>query len=389
MSFEVIKDPSRVYLDYNATTPLAQFIADETFNWAKVWGNPSSTHQSAAKARALLWQAREETAQFIGCHPLEIIWTSGGSEANNHAIKGLCEKFRGSNRKKIITSAVEHSSVSAVMKWAEAQGFEVSIVPVSKEGRLDLDFFEKSLDETTAFVSIMYANNETGCIFPIEKLAQMSREKGALFHCDAVQALGKMTINIKDLGVDLLTLSGHKFYSLKGCGVLYCRKGLLIDSLILGGPQERKRRAGTENVLSACAFGAVCRRGEEVLKHSRRIKKLRDSLEKDIQNNIPDVQILGKNSLRTGNSSSLWIKGVFAETVMMNLDVKGYSVSVSSACHSGSLSPSRVLLGMGYSPEEAQCVLRVSLGVGVQEAHLKNFTSVLKEITARLRSLAT
>lgn len=387
MSFEVLQNAHRVYLDYNATTPLARFLMDQIPGWLHHWGNPSSVYQSSKEVRSLIWKAREQVSHFIHCHPLEIIFTSGGSESNNHAIKGLCEKFLNSNRKKIITSSVEHSSVRNTLEWARKKGFDINIIPVSNTGQIDLERYKSALDDRTAFISMMYANNETGCIFPIADLARQSQEVGALFHCDAAQALGKIPIHVKELQVDLLTLSAHKFYSLKGCGVLYCKKGLSLESLIHGGPQERKRRAGTENILSICALGAVSEKGEEVLKHRKKIQNLRDDLEEKIKKEIPQVDFIGKETARIGNSSSILISGIFAETVMMNLDLKGYSVSVSSACHSGSLSPSQVLLGMGYSPEEAQCVLRISLGLGIEKKSLDNFVHTLKSIVQRLRAL--
>ena len=388
MSIEVFKEKSRVYLDYNATSPPASFLKDLIQEWMSFWANPSSTHQTAEKSRALLWNAREQVAQFIRCHPLELIFTSGGSEANNHALKGLFEKFKNSSRNTVITSSVEHPSVREVLEWgAKHYEFQIKVIPVSPEGLLDISSYKKALSDKTAFVSIMYVNNETGCIFPISQLAEMSKNAGALFHCDAVQALGKLPLNIESLGVDLLTLSGHKFYALKGCGVLYVKKGLALPSLMHGGPQERKRRAGTENILSICSLGAVAQKGEEILSAQPSIQKLRDNLENLIEKKIQDLQFIGRETERTANSSSIMIKGVFAETVMMNLDLKGYSVSVSSACHSGSLSPSPVLLGMGYSPEEANCVLRVSLGLGSDKESLKRFAEVLKETVERLRKI--
>ena len=384
---EVLKEPHRIYLDYNATTPLAGLLKDNIPQWLDFWGNPSSTHQTARQARTLIWSAREKVAKFIGCHPLEIIFTSCGSESNNYAIKGLCEKFKNTSRKNIITSSVEHPSVYQTLEWAKKRGFQIQVIPVSKEGHFDLEKFKTSLDDQTAFVTIMYANNETGCLLPIQEVRELSVQKGCLFHCDAVQVLGKQPINAHDSGIDLLTFSAHKFYALKGCGFLYCKKDLHLDSLIHGGVQERKRRAGTENVLSIGALGAVAERGEEILQENKKITVFRDEMESHLLESIPNIQIIGKKANRLGNTSSIWISGVYAETVMMNLDLKGYSVSVSSACHSGSLSPSVVLLGMGYSPEEAKCVLRVSLGLGVDWKSLQKFVLDLKQIVERLRGL--
>ena len=385
---EVFKELNRVYLDYNSTAPLAGFLKTDIQNWLQCWGNPSATYQKAREARSLIWTAREQLARFIHVRPLEVVFTSGGSESNNQAIKGLAEKFKHSSRKKIITSSVEHPSVMGVCEWVrDHYGFQLEVIPVLKSGHLDLEKYEKALDDQTAFVSIMYVNNETGCIFPIQKLAELSHKAGALFHSDAIQALGKIPLDVESLGVDLLSLSGHKFYSLKGSGALYVRRGLSLESLIHGGSQERKRRAGTENFLSICSFGAMASKGEEILKENQQVTQWRDQLESVIGKYLSGVSFIGKNHPRVGTCSSIMIEGVFAETVMMNLDLKGYSVSVSSACQSGSLSPSVVLLGMGYSPDEAKCVLRVSFGVGIDWESLKSFSDVLKEIIDRLRNL--
>lgn len=383
---EVFKELNRVYLDYNSTTPLAFFLENEVQNWLKYWGNPSAVYQTARKARSLIWTAREQLARFIHAQPLEIVFTSGGSESNNQAIKGLAEKFKNSSRKKIITSSVEHPSVLSVLEWVrDHYDFQLDVIPVLKSGHLDMEKYKRALDDKTAFVSIMYVNNETGCIFPVQKLAEMSHKAGALFHSDAVQALGKIPLDTALLGVDLLSLSGHKFYSLKGSGTLYVKKGLSLENLIHGGPQERKRRAGTENVLSICSFGAVAEKGQEILEQNQKTTALQGQLESLIEQSIDGVDFIGKNHPRVGTCSSIMIEGVFAETIMMNLDLKGYSVSVSSACHSGSLNPSTVLLGMGYAPDEAKCVLRVSFGLGVEWESLKRFAEVLKEIVDRLR----
>ena len=307
MSLNVLREENRVYLDYNATTPLLESLLSRILEWSQKWGNPSSGHKPAREVRALIWRARENIAQFIQCKPLELIFTSGGSEANNYAIKGLCETFLNSDRNKIITSSVEHPSVSQTLKWAQKKGFEVVVIPVNLSGQLDKEKFKNALDERTAFVSIMYVNNETGCIFPIRDLVEMSHQVGALFHSDAVQALGKIPLNINELGVDFLSLSGHKFYALKGCGVLYCKKGLNIESLIHGGSQERKRRAGTENVLSICALGTVCERGKEILEQAPHIEKYRDELESVIEKGISAVQFIGQQSPRVGHVTSILI----------------------------------------------------------------------------------
>ncbi len=377
----------RIYLDYNATTPPAEFLKDQWKNWLNIYGNPSSVHQAGQVARALFWSSKQYLADFIGCHPLELIAVSGGSEANNAAIKGLYHKYFPQNldRKEIIISAVEHSSVRASVQYLEKKGMKIQVIPVSKNGQLDLSFYRSILSKQTFLVSIMYANNETGHIFPISRLSQLARQAGALFHCDMVQALGKIPLNLKDLEIDTASFSAHKFYALKGLGILYCRKGIRPDNLIHGGPQERQRRAGTENTLGMACLGAVAQRGKNILSQFSSIKTLRDQMEEDILSKLPDAQIIGANSKRLYNTSSIYVPNVEGETVLMNMDLKGYSFSVGSACHSGSINPSSVLLGMGFTEKQARSTFRISLGLNTRLSDLKSFVKDLVQSIQRIR----
>ena len=256
---------TRVYLDHNATTAPRASAIKEAKKAIKFWGNPSSIHQNASKAKALLWSARQNLSQFLNCHPLEIIFTSGASESNNHAIKGLFKKTN-KQRNELIISSVEHPSIISVADFLSHQGIKVHKIPVSRQGLLDNDCFEKHLSEKTLLVSIMAANNETGILSPIKEIAKKARGKGALFHSDMTQELGKRPVDLKDLDIDLASFSAHKCYGLKGCGLLYCRKGVDLESLIHGGPQERQRRAGTENIPGIAAFGAIAKEGKQSLK---------------------------------------------------------------------------------------------------------------------------
>ncbi|MDE0119691.1 MAG: cysteine desulfurase family protein [Bdellovibrionales bacterium] len=384
----VLLDKRRVYLDYNATTPPAEFLNRQIQEWLPLWGNPSSVHQNGQKARSLFWSAKVHLAKFIGCHPLELIATSGGSEANNMAIRGLYEKYflQDSKRNEIIISAVEHPSVKSPIESLKAKGMKIRYIPVSMQGELDLSVYESTLSDKTFLASIMYANNETGNLFPVSRLVKMAHKVGAFFHCDAVQALGKIHFNLHKLGVDTASFSAHKFYSLKGTGVLYCRKGLLPDNLIRGGPQERNRRAGTENVLGMACFGAVAQRGEEILRQFQGIGKLRDKMEQHILSHIGGAKVLGQKGQRLYNTSCIYIPGVQGETLLMNMDLKGYSFSVGSACHSGSLNPSGVLIAMGLNEEEARSAIRISLGLGVFKEELDRFLSDLIDSIKRIQS---
>ena len=376
----------QIYLDYNATTPpdpLALNAAKEAF---KLWGNPSSVHRVSAAAKALLWQARQNLARFIGCHPLEVVFTGGASEANNQALKGLFFQAQ-EKRKELIVSAVEHPSVKAVADWLVSQGVKVHIVPVSREGVLDEDFFVEVLSEKTLLVSIMRAHNETGMLFPVKKLAKKARAKGALFHSDMVQSLGKEAFNVKEWGLDLASFSAHKVYGLKGCGALYCGKGVVLESLIHGGGQERGRRAGTENLPSIAAFGAVMAKGEEFVKKTRLLKPLRDHLEQTVLSSLSEIEVVGGRATRLPNTSCFCISGVEGESLLINLDLSGFAVSVGSACNSGKIAESSSLRAMGLSAKEARSSIRVSLGCGVKKRDIDLFVKVLQKIVIRLRSL--
>ena len=378
---------SQVYLDYNATAPLRPAALRGAEKAFAQWGNPSSVHQSAAGAKSLLWSSRQSIANFLGCHPLELVFTSGATEANNQALKAVFEAAEG-EKKEIMISAVEHPSVMAAAESLSEQGLKVHVIPVSREGFLDEGFFERHLSEKTLLVSIMIANNETGTLFPIKKLAKTAHKKGALFHSDMVQALGKKLFNLKDLSIDLASFSAHKCHALKGCGVLYCRRGLSLGSFLHGGPQERGRRAGTENLPGIASLGnLLAEEGERILRENEKIKGLRDEMESRILSLIPGVRVIGGEASRLGNTSCLYIPGAEGETLLMNLDLKGFSVSVGSACNSGKLGSSSVLRAMGLTEKEARSCMRVSLGCGSAKGDLNRFVEALKESVERLRGL--
>ena len=381
-----VRKTRQIYLDYNATTPpdpLALKAAKKAF---ELWGNPSSVHQVSAGAKALLWQSRQSLARVIGCHPLEIIFTSGASEANNQVLKGLFS-VSGKDRRELIISTVEHPSIKTVAEWLSQKGFKVHIIPVSRGGFLDEEFFEEALSDKTLLVSVMRAHNETGVLFPIKKLSRKAQAKGALFHSDMVQSLGKEKFNVKDWGVDLASFSAHKVYGLKGCGVLYCRKGLSLESLIHGGGQERGRRAGTENLAAIAAFGAVMEKGEEWVKKTRNLESLRNHLEQAVLSSLPETEVVGGEAPRLPNTSCFCIFGVEGESLLMNLDLSGFAVSVGSACNSGKIAESPSLRAMGLTEKEARSSIRVSLGCGVKKRDIDLFIKVLQKTVIRLRSL--
>lgn len=378
----------QVYLDHNATTPLHESLKPQILEWLNEWGNPSSIHWQGRRPKAILREARQIMAEFFSSHPLEIVFTSSGSEANNMAIKGVFDQLKTTSRNHYICSSVEHPSVLKTMEYLASCGARVDFVSVSSSGELDIDQYRDLLSEKTALVSIMFANNETGHIFPVKKLTKMAHEVGALYHCDGVQALGKVPIQPPHLGVDLCSFSGHKFYALKGCGVLYIKKGTPLTSLIHGGVQERRRRAGTENLLSVASLGAiVTHEGPYILDRSQKVQTMRDFLQKELMENASGIHIIGSETKRLPNTLAFILEGIDGEALLMNLDMRGFSLSTGAACSSGNPEPSPVLLAMGFPPHRAQSSLRVSLGWGNTLDELKGFLKALLEVIQRLRSL--
>lgn len=383
------------YFDHNATTPVCAEVAAALPELAQAWGNASSIHWAGRLPKNILRDTRKTLAEALGISPLEIVFTSGGSEANNTIIKGVFEYRQTApfvtpeqaRRTHFMCSSVEHPSVIKTMQHLKALGARVDFIPVNRRGEIDMEFYLAHLSEETALVSVMLANNETGTLFPVREMARLARAKGALFHTDAVQAFGKVPLNLQDLGVDFASFSGHKFYSLKGSGFFYSRKGSYLTSLIHGGGQERHRRGGTENTLGIGALGVVAKRLSLVADKAQELAKLRDEMEKRILFEIPDVVLTASESARLPNTSSLVIKGADGETMLMSLDIMGYAVSTGAACSSGNPEPSPVLLAMGLSREEAQNSLRLSLGWDTSPEQVQGFIDTLKTVVARLRSI--
>ena len=385
----------RFYFDNNATTAPSPYALHTIKKTLKYWGNPSSIHQNASQAKALLWEARETLSHFLNCHPLEIIFTSGASESNNQAIttwfQGLglqaLKTTQKSQRTELIISSVEHPSVFNQALFLEKQGFKVHKIPVSMDGFLDEDFLEDCLTEKTLLVSIMGANNETGVLFPLKKWIDKAHEKGALFHSDMVQLLGKQKLDLKSLDLDLASFSAHKFYSLQGCGLLFCKKGVPLKPFIHGGSQERGRRAGTENLTGITAFAELAKRGDFFLNKAQKIKSLRDSMEQRLLSSIKDIEVINSKAPRLDNTSCLFIKGVLGETLMMSLDLKGIAISVGSACSSGKTEANTTLMAMGLSFQEASNCVRISLGVENTKEEVDYLVKTLVSVVKRLRKL--
>ena len=378
-----------VYVDNNATTK----IADEVFEAMKPfltenYGNPSSMHTFGGKIKRFIEKARESVASLLGAEsPSEIIFTSCGTESDNTAIMSTLRSFP--NKKHIITTKVEHPAVLSLCKYLETVGYRVSYLNVDSKGQLDLDELVYSIQSDTALISIMYANNETGVIFPIQEIAEIARQKNIIFHTDAVQALGKIPFGLKKIPVDLVSISGHKIHAPKGVGALYIRKGTKFTPFILGGHQEEGRRGGTENVASIIGFGVACELAKKYMEdENNRVKYLRDKLENSILEKIPNTRVNGDRVNRLPNTTNISFEFVEGEAILLMLDQKGICASSGSACTSGSLTPSHVLKAMGVPFTFLQGSIRFSLSRYNTEEEINYIISVLPPIIERLREIS-
>ncbi len=378
-----------IYLDYNATTPVDPRVVEAMIPYLKEhFHNPSSVYSGAKETKKAIEEAREKIASLIGASPKEIIFTGGGSEADNHAIKGVAFAFQEKG-KHIITSSIEHHAVLHACQFLEKIGFEVTYLPVDKYGIVHPHSLRKAIRDDTILVTIMMANNEIGTIEPIKELAEVTHEKNVLFHTDAVQAVGKIPVNVKELGVDLLSLSAHKFYGPKGVGALYIRRGVKIHPLIHGGGQERGRRAGTENVAGIVGAGKAAEIAmEEMEEEERKIRPLRDRLERELVKRIPEVIVNGHPEKRLYNTLNICVKYIEGEGMLALLDFYGISASSGSACTSGSLEPSHVLLAIGLPHEIAHGSLRFSFGKYNTDEDVDKVIEVLPGIVERLRAMS-
>lgn len=382
--------PVRVYLDHNATTPPDADVLSRLSSWALDWGNPSSIHQTGRGPKARLRESRESIAKAIGASPLEIIFTSGGSESNTTAILGALKALRakGDKRRHILSSKLEHPSLQRAFEALTKEGYEVEFVPVARDGRIKIeDVAARLRPAETVIASFMLVNNETGVIQPVREIVKLAKDAGALVHTDAVQALGRIAIDLKDLGVDYASLASHKFYGLRGAGVLFSRRGSPLEPLIYGGGQERHRRGGTENTLAIASMGFMCSRIAEIETRAETMRGLRDLFEARVLAEIPESSINCQESSRIASTSSLLLPGTDGETLLMALDMEGFSVSTGAACSAGSPEPSPVLLAMGLTREEAQCSLRVGLGWSNTREDIERFLEALKKVVVRLRGL--
>ena len=381
------KKTGKVYLDFNATTPVQAELKARLPEVLEIWGNPSSIHWAGQATKTILRDARNSVAKALGVSPLELIFTSGGSEGNNTVLRSVFEKTRNSERNEFITTGIEHPSIVKGLAHLKEMGAVVHVIGVSKTGELDWKHLSEVLGPRTALVSMMLANNETGLILPIKKVCEMAHAAGALMHTDAVQAFGKIPVNLPELEVDFASFSAHKFYALKGSGVLYAKKGSDVQPLIYGGGQERARRGGTENTLGIWAMGFMTAQFAEVEAKALKVQSLRDRMENEILAKIPKTRITHRDVSRLPNTSSVILEGVDGDTLLMSLDVKGFAVSTGSACSSGNLDPSPGLLALGLTHAEAQSSLRLSIGWTTTDEEITEFVETLQQVVERLRSL--
>lgn len=379
----------RIYLDHNATTPLRPEVLEAMLPYYKnIFGNASTIYSFGQEARKAIDDAREALACLIGAEPKEIVFTSGGTEADNFALKGVASALKGKGGH-IVISSIEHHAVLFACKYLEKMGKKITYLPVDKYGWLDPERVKEAITNQTILISITHANNEIGTIEPIAEIGKIARTCGVYFHTDAVQTVGKIPINVNELGIDLLSLSAHKFYGPKGVGALYIRRGTKIHPLMHGGEQERKRRAGTENVPCIAGLGEAAKIASKEMKQEySHVKKLRDKLENKIKDSIDYIRLNGHRTERLPSTSNISFEFIEGESLILNLDLKGIAASTGSACTSGSLEPSHVLLAIGVPPAIAQGSIRFSLGRDNQKEDIDYTVDNLVEIVGRLREMS-
>jgi cysteine desulfurase len=379
----------RVYFDHNATTPVDPEVLEAMLPYfSEEYGNASSIHTFGQNARGAVEQARISVAALMGARPAEITFSSGGTESNNHAIFGVAAAA-GDGPKHVITTSIEHAAILDPCKALEERGIEITVLSVDREGVVDPEDVRRAIRPETLLISVMLANNELGTIEPVAEIGRIAEEAGVTFHTDAVQAAGKIRIDVNELGVDLLSISAHKFNGPKGIGALYVRKGTRITPLLYGGHSERDHRPGTENVAAIAGMGkaaelAVLRMNAEII----RISGLRDRLEKGLLERIPFTRINGPRTQRTPNTTNLTLPFVEGEAMVIALDLKGIACSTGAACSSGAVEPSHVLTAIGLVPEDARATLRLSLGHQTTDEEIDFALDTIPPVIERLRLMS-
>ncbi len=379
----------RIYFDYNSTTPLTPAVADAmTAATRDLFGNASSVHYFGQQAKAAIDTARSSLAALINADPSEVVFTGGGTESDNFAIRGAAEALEPMKRRHLIASAIEHEAVLNTFKALARRGWKTTLLPVDQSGIVSPDRLRDVISSDTALVSVMHANNEIGTIQPVAELAAIAHEHGALMHTDAVQSVGKLRVDTRALGVDLLSLSAHKFNGPKGVGALWIKRGTRLQTIQTGGKHERGRRAGTENVPAIVGMGvAAAEAAAKLSSEATRVGALRDRLEDGIVGSVTGTAINGLRTSRVPNTTNISFDRVEAESLLIALDLEGIAVSTGSACSSGTLEPSHVLRAMGFPPHRTQNSLRFSLGTFSTDAEVERVIEILPRLVEKLRGL--
>lgn len=379
----------RIYFDHNATTPVdpgvievvARVLRDE-------FGNASSVHHFGQRAKAILDDARSAVAALLNGEPSEVVFTSGGTEADNFALRGVADAVEPTGRRHLIASSIEHEAVLVTLKALSRKGWKVTHLPVDASGIVSPDALRAVISRDTALVSVMHANNEIGTIQPVAELAAIAHEHGATFHTDAVQSAAKIPLDVRALGVDLASISAHKFNGPKGVGALWIRRGTRVATILTGGKHERNRRAGTENVAGIAGLGAAAQAGmRKLATEGDRLRALRDRVESEVLAGIPGTAVNGAREPRVPNTTNISFEGIEAESLLIALDLEGIAVSTGSACSSGTLEPSHVLRAMGLATHRTQNSIRISLGAGNTDAEIDALLARLPQVVAKLRTV--
>jgi cysteine desulfurase len=379
----------RIYFDHNATTPVDPAVGAAVARvLTEEFGNASSVHHFGQRAKAVLDEARSAVAALIHAEPSEIVFTSGGTESDNFALRGVAEALEPTGRRHLIASSIEHEAVLVTLRALARRGWQTTLLPVDASGIVNPDALSEALTDSTALVSVMHANNEIGTIQPIAELARRAHARGALFHTDAVQSAGKIPVDVRALGVDLLSLSAHKFNGPKGAGALWIKRGARVTAILTGGKHERNRRAGTENVPAIAGLGvAASLAAAKATTEAARMAALRNRLDDAVLAKVPGTAINGSREPRVPNTTNISFEAIEAESLLIALDLEGVAVSTGSACSSGTLEPSHVLRAMGLPSPRTQNSIRFSLGAGNTEADVDFVVSKLPAIVEKLRSL--
>jgi cysteine desulfurase len=375
-----------VYLDNNATTkPAPEVVASMMPYLTELWGNPSSVHRFGQQARRAIDEARGQLAALVNCNESELIFSGGGTESINTAIRGLLAAR--APRRKLVTSTVEHSATRELCKQLTREGVEVVEIPVDQGGAIDLDRLKESIDDQTALVSIMWANNETGVLFPVQQIAENCRPARVPFHCDATQAIGKIPVDFRALGIDVASVAAHKFHGPKGVGAMFLRRGVRCPPLVIGGPQERNRRGGTENVAGIVGMGVAAQLAREHLPEMKRVAEQRDRLERSVLDAIQDTHVNGRTDERLPNTTNIGFARLEAEAILLLLSEQGIAASAGAACSSGSLEPSHVLRAMRIDEKVAHGAIRFSLSRFTTDEEIDRALHVLPGVISKLRAV--